>query len=380
MKSGTTSRQILNLAVLGVICATWFAIGWIVRGTRLGPEVQLVEQTRHRLLSEYPAEPPPTTRELTYAAIRGMLGKIGDPYAALLTPPASERFQQDFAGQSGVIGLFPEKQDGKMVVSVVFPDEPAYQAGLRVDDVILSVDGVEFNADTSENEAILMIRGPVGEPAHFVIQRGEEILEFDAVRQPRAIVSARMLPEGIGYLTQYTFTANASQQMKQALEGLLANNPTGLIWDLRSNGGGSMEAAQQILSYFIPDGLLFTAELKGGKTREFMATGDAIAADLPLVVTIGERTYSAAETAAASIAERGRGVLIGGVTYGKGVIQATYPLAQDVLLQMTVAKWLSPTGQWYHGRGVTPGIAMDDDESTEQDEVLQFAVEYLLRN
>jgi carboxyl-terminal processing protease len=387
MKTQITRKQVVNLAALLLICGTWFAIGWIARSaqsatpfwtlTQRGPETELVEQARQLLMSEHAGEVPPT-RELTYAAIRGMLRNVEDAHAALLTPPVSQRFQDDFGGKSGVIGLFPERQDGQVVVSVVFPDEPADQAGLRAGDVILSVDGVEFGPDTSDAEAILLIRGPVGTPAHFVVKRGAEILQFDPIRQERRIVSARMLPEGIAYLAQYTFTTNAGPKMQQALQGLLAHNPKGLIWDLSSNGGGSMEAAQEILSYFIQDGLLFTAELKGEQQTKFTAEGQAIAADIPLVVLVGERTYSAAETAAAAIAETGRGTLIGSTTYGKGTIHAIYPLGEDALLQMTIAKWLSPTGQWYDGRGVTPEIVVNDAESDEK--VLQFAVEYLLQN
>ena len=267
-----------------------------------------------------------------------------------------------------------------MAVSVIFPDEPAGQAGLQVGDVILAVDGVEIDTDTSNAEATLLLRGPVGTPARFVVRRGKETLKFDPIRKERTIVSAHMLPEGIAYLAQYTFTTNASQKVKEALQELLTQNPKGLIWDLSSNGGGSMEAAQEILSYFIPDGLLFTAELKGEKQRRFMAKGGAIAAEIPLVVLVGERTYSAAEASAAAIAETGRGILIGSTTYGKGTIQATYPLSEEALLQMTIAKWLSPTGQWYEGRGITPEIVVHDDESTKEEQVLRFAVDYLLQN
>jgi carboxyl-terminal processing protease len=382
MKTRSTRKEVLNLAALLLICATWFAIGWIARGAQptaaqSGPEIELVEQAQHLLMSEHVGEVPPA-RELTYAAIRGMLRKIDDAHAALLTPPVSQRFDDDFAGSSGVIGLFPERQDEQIVVSVVFPGEPADQAGLRVGDVILAVDGVGFNADTSDAEAILLIRGPVGTPAHFVVQRGEEILEFEPIRQERRIVEARMLPDGIAYLAQYTFTTNAVPKMKEALQELLAHNPKGLIWDLSSNGGGSMAAAQEILSLFIQEGLLFAAELEGGRQVQFMAEGDAVAADIPLVVLVGERTYSAAETAAAAIAETGRGILIGGTTYGKGTIHAIYPVGGGALLQMTIAKWLSPIGQWYNERGVTPQIVVEDDGSTTEDKPLQLAVEYLL--
>jgi carboxyl-terminal processing protease len=309
-----------------------------------------------------------------------MLRDVNDPHSALLTPPVSQRFEADFAGRSGVIGLFPEKLNGQMIASVVFPGQPAYQAGLREGDVILSVDGVAFDEDTSDTEAILLIRGPVGEPAHFVVRRGEQILEFDPVRKKRTIVESRVLPEGIAYLAQYTFATAASREVEAALQALIAQNPRGLIWDLSSNGGGSMEAAQEILSYFIDDGLLFTAELADGKTRAFTAQGEAIAADIPLVVLVGPRTYSAAETAAAAIAETGRGTVIGSPTYGKGTIHAVYPLGEDVMLQITVANWLSPDGEWYEERGFTPSIRAIDDESTNEDELLKTAVDYLISN
>lgn len=140
----------------------------------------------------------------------------------------------------------------------------------------------------------MLIRGPVGVPAHFVVKRGEEILSFDPVRRERTIVSAQMLDTDIAYVAQSTFTTDAPQEMKEALQGLLDQHPQGLIWDLRDNGGGSMEATQQVLSYFIEDVLLFTAELKGGKEELFVALeGAGRAADIPLVVLIGEYTYSA---------------------------------------------------------------------------------------
>ncbi len=370
-------KKITNAVLLLLIAATWFLIGWTVRSWRLGPDVILVEQARQKLLSQYPGELP-TSRELTYAAIRGMLRQVGDPHAALFEPSTSQRFWDDFRGQSGTIGLYAEPLNGEIAVSVVFPAEPADQAGLRPGDVVLSVDGVEFDDTATAAEVQLLIRGPVGAAAHFVIRRDQEILEFDPVRQERLIAEARMLDDQVGYLAQYTFTANASEKVKQALEMLLAQGSKALVWDLRSNGGGSMLAAQEVLSYFIGNGLLFTAELKGGERKPFLANGDGIAAEIPLVVLVGEHTISSAETAAAAIKDRERGILIGSTTFGKGTIQTTDPLIEDSMLHMTVAKWLSPNGQWFDGRGVTPDILVYDNADTEQDEVLQYALDYVL--
>jgi carboxyl-terminal processing protease len=108
-----------------------------------------------------------------------------------------------------------------------------------------------------------------------------------------------------------------------------------------------------------------------------MAKGDAISPETPLVVLMDESTYSAAETAAAAILESGRGTTVGSSSYGKGLIQATLALKKDALLQITIAKWLSSNGEWYHERGVTPQIFVEDNPDTEIDEVLERAVEYI---
>lgn len=379
-----TKRQVINFVFFLILCVVWFMIGWIMRerlfANQMGPEITLVEHVRERLLTDYPDESL-TTRELTYAAIRGMLRHSRDPHGALFEPAMSQRFGDDFAGRSGIVGLSIETQCGQVLISEIAPDDPADQAGLLPGDIILAVDGVEFNENTTATEVSLLIRGPVGVPAHFVVRRGEESLNFDPVRRERTIVSAQMLDTEIAYVAQSAFTTNVSQEMKEALQELLDQHPQGLIWDLRGNGGGSMQATQKVLSYFIEDGLLFTAELRGGKKESFTAQeGEGIAADIPLLVLIDEYTYSAGETAAATIMERKRGILVGGTTYGKGTINATFPLIEDCMLQMTIAKWLSPTGEWYNERGVPPDIFVDDDPNTDKDEILQFAIDYIRQN
>jgi carboxyl-terminal processing protease len=370
------SGTLLGLVLLAAIS---FFAGWLLRGWQIGSDVGLMAQVHHYLLAEAYPSAVPTGRELGYAAVRGMLRETADSHAALIVPPLSYRVQDDFAGKSGVIGLYAEKHNGEMVTEVVLAGEPAEQAGILPGDVLLSVDDIEFNEDTTDAEATYLMRGPVGQPAHVVIRRGQDILEFDPVRQPRPKVSTQMI-QNIGYIYQHTFTTDASELMKNVLIEVLAQNPRAIIWDLRSNGGGSMEAAQTILNYFIEDGILFTAEQSRGRVREFKADKQKIIdADVPLVVLIGERTYSAAETAAATISETGRGITIGSTSFGKGTIQATIPLANDCLLQLTVAKWLSPSGQWYDGRGVEPDISVQDDPNTQEDEVLQYAVNYVLQ-
>jgi carboxyl-terminal processing protease len=376
MKISFRRRQVFMLLGAIALCAASFGAGFWAAGRVKNPDEKLIDAAYSRIandsfFNQY------NGRQLSYAAIRGMIGNINDPYAELIEPMAAQNFTSTFSGQTGVIGLYAENKAGKVVITIVFPNGSADKAGLQVGDIILAIDGVTMDQNADSSETGLMIRGSPGTIVHLKIQRGDQVLEYDVTRQVRDYVTSRMLPGGIGYISLNAFNKTASQQMKDAIQALMAQNPTGLIWDLRNNEGGDMQAAQDILSYFIKDGLLFTAELTHGRSVQFMAKGNPIAADIPLVVLMDKTTYSAAETSAAAIAETGRGTTVGTNSYGKGVIQATIPLMDNTLLQMTIAKWLSPRGEWSQGRGVAPQIEVNDDPSTETDEPLEKAIEVL---
>ena len=376
MKISFQRRQVFILLGAIALCAASFGAGFWVAGRVKNPDEKLIDAAYSRIANDSFFNQH-TGRQLSYAAIRGMIAAINDPYAEFIEPMAAQNFTSTFSGQTGVIGLYAENKAGKVVITIVFPNGPADKAGLQVGDTILAIDGVTLDQYADSSETGLMIRGSPGTLVHLKIQRGDQVLEYDVTRQVRDYVTSRMLPGGIGYISLNAFNKTASQQMKDAIQALMAQNPTGLIWDLRNNEGGDMQAAQDILSYFIKDGLLFTAELTHGRSVQFTAKGNPIAADIPLAVLMDKTTYSAAETCAAAIAETGRGTTVGTNSYGKGVIQATIPLLDNTLLQMTIAKWLSPHGEWSQGRGVAPQIEVNDDPSTETDEPLEKAIEVL---
>jgi carboxyl-terminal processing protease len=377
MKFNNQSKPLFKALGIILLCGACFGAGWWAQAWTRSPDEKLIDSAE-RVISNQALFNQQPDRELAYAAIRGMLSTIDDPYAELIEPEAAHNFLDTFAGKTGVVGLYAENEGGQVVISIVFPNGPADQAGLRIGDVILAIDGIPLDQDSDSSETGLRLRGDPGSPVQLKIQRDGEVRQYELIRTEREFVTDRMLPEGIGYIALNAFNRTASGQMKQALETLLAQKPSGLIWDLRNNEGGDMQAAQEILSYFIKDGLLFSAQLTRARTVKFAANGKAIASDIPLVVLMDKTTYSAAETCAAAIAETGRGKTVGGNSYGKGLIQATVPLGQDTLLQMTVARWLSPAGEWYHGRGVPPQIEASDDPATETDELLQTGVELLL--
>jgi carboxyl-terminal processing protease len=369
-------NQLGNIIFVVILCLAWFAIGWIANGRLMNRDTELIDVAFQKIVDESIYNQSDELN-LSYAAIRGMLSEINDPYAELIEPHAAQALIDTFAGKTGVIGLYAENIEGQVVVLLVFQDGPADIAGIEQGDVILSIDGIELDEDSDSSETGLLIRGAPDEPVELEILRKGETYTYSIVRQQREFVSVRMLPEGIGYISLNGFNVTASQSMKEELKSILDENPSGLIWDLRVNEGGDMLATQEILSYFIEDGLLFSAELTDGRTEEFYALGNALVADIPLVVLMDHGTYSAAETAAIAIADHGRGITLGSTSYGKGIIQATLPLVNDVMLQMTVARWNSPTGENYHERGVVPQYFVEDDKQTEKDEVIEKAIEIL---
>jgi carboxyl-terminal processing protease len=362
-----------------ILCGIFFGAGWWANERSGDPNERFITDA-YRKASGESLFNLQSNQALSYAAVRGMLSAISDPYAELIEPAAAKNLNDTFAGKTGVVGLYTTNTANQLKISIVFPNGSAETAGLRVGDVLLAIDGTVVDQNMNSSEAGLLMRGVTGTTVHLKVQRDGQVLEFDLIRKEQQFVTWQMLPDGIGYISLVAFNQTASQQMKQAVAAVLLQNPAGLIWDLRNNEGGDMQAARDMLSYFINEGLLFSAQLTHNRIIEFKAAGGAIASAVPLVVLIDKTTYSAAETCAATISETGRGKTIGEKTYGKGVIQATIPLLNGAMLQMTVAKWISPKGEWYHQRGVTPQITISDDPATKTDEILQKAVQVFKSN
>jgi carboxyl-terminal processing protease len=249
---------------------------------------------------------------------------------------------------------------------------------LQIGDIIQAIDGWIIPASSTSAEIHAMIRGPIGSAAHLTVQRGGQVLTLDAQRVPYQEVTTQRFGE-IAYLRFDRFTTQTPQQVKQALSQLLTPTTQGLVLDLRYNGGGLMDSAQQVLDIFLDQGVAFYARTRNGDLLPFpTSTEGDIGETIPLVVLTGPHTYSAPETVAAAIADRGRGKLVGEKTYGKGSINTTANLGDGSAIRITVARWLSPVQQRsYEGSGVTPDIVVKNSAGSEQDAVLQTAIEVL---
>lgn len=368
-----------NILIFILLSVVWLVIGWLVHDLTLDPNIRLMRDAYRTLeTSSLYGEGDILAR----AAVQGMVSSTGDHFAAVIEGVVIERYRIDYAGEAGMMGLHSEMVGDQFIALNILPGGAAEAVGLQVGDVLISIDGYEITEETTVSDVGLMLRGPVGEPAEVVVQRDGEILTFHPIRQIRPVILDSGVLEGnVAYVAQHTFGLNATGEIHAILTDLLAQEPEAIIWDLRSNGGGSMEVAQEILSFFIKEGDVFYARLKNGQLRSFEASGNAfVPADIPIIVLVGEHTYSSAETMAISLQSHRGAILIGGVTEGKGTVQASMPLRENMLLKYTVAEWLSPERVSVHQVGIEPDIYFEDNPDTAADETLDFALEYLASN
>jgi carboxyl-terminal processing protease len=327
----------------------------------------------------------PPESELPYAAIQGVIDATGDPYTAFLDPLRAEIFRTDLQGGFEGIGATVRlRPDGQLEIVQPLPGWPAMRAGLQARDAVVEIDGVEVQG-MSLYEAIAAIRGPAGTTVRLLIAR-EDVEEPFVVEIERAhielpAVESRMLEGNIGYVRLNEFGEMATDELRDAMRELQANDLRGLVFDLRGNRGGFLSVAVEVTSQFVGDGPILLERFKDGRERQYPAQSGGLALDVPLAVLVDGGSASASEIAAGAIQDTGRGVLIGTTTLGKGSVQMVHTLSDGSELRVTFAQWFTPGGRGIHGKGLEPDIEVEltqEDLLAERDPQLERAVEYLL--
>ena len=327
----------------------------------------------------------PTPKEAAYDAIRGIVQGLGDPFTNFFTPKQAKQFEEDMSGKfEGIGALVKQAEGGGILIVETFENSPARKAGLQKGDVIIAVNGKDITKMSLE-AAIMLVRGPAGTTVKLTIRRKGKEEPFD-VKVTRAkidipVVEKKMLPNDIAYLKLNSFTSNSPKRVHEALKELLAKHPKGLIFDLRGNGGGYLDAAVSIGSEFLSGGDVLVEKFKNGKENHYKVKKNGIARKIPLVVLVDGGTASAAEIVAGAIQDDKRGILIGEKTFGKGSVQIIRKLSDGSELKVTVAHWFTPKGRAIHGKGIEPDIVVKltpEDQKAGKDPQLDRAVQYLL--
>ncbi len=325
----------------------------------------------------------PSPQERVYSAIRGMLETLDDEYTSFSEPSIAEIRRSDASGTfEGIGALVTMNEDDLLEIVQPYKESPAARAGLLPGDLVLAVDGQSIFG-FGIYDAITLIRGPEGTPVVLTIQRGEaEPFDVKIVRARLdiLILESEMLEGNIGHITLFEFSAKATQRMEEEIEALLDQGATALIFDLRGNLGGFLDQAIQVSDLFLDEGLVLIERRSDGQEIEFSSTDDGLAQDIPLAVLVNGGSASASEIVAGAIQDRGRGVLIGETTFGKGSVQLVHTLSDGSELRVTVARWFTPNDRAIHGEGLVPDIEVpvsQEDVDAAQDPQLERAIEYL---
>ena len=319
----------------------------------------------------------------------GLLEGLDDRYSVYYTADEYAQTQVSMTGQYYGIGagLAQDKDTMQVTITKVYEGTPSESAGLRNEDVILSVDGTE--ADTMDvTDLVKLIRGEAGTTVHLEIYRPStgENLSFDVERADVTLpsVSSQMLNDTIGYIRIESFEKDTANQFEKALAELEGEGLTSLVVDLRYNGGGLVDSVVQILDDILPEGLIVYTEDKNGHREEYRSSGDTHF-DYPMAVLINQDSASASEIFAGAIKDYNYGTLIGTTTFGKGIVQSLFPLEDGDAIKLTTAKYFTPNGNYIHGVGIDPDIELEyeyldpDGEQYEiqYDNQVQKAIEVL---
>lgn len=338
----------------------------------------------HILEDEYYGELPDEAG-MTYGAIQGVLDTLDDENTVFFDPQVADIMREDMSGDFEGIGAHVRmREDGRLMIVAPIEGQPAEAAGLRRGDIILEADGVSLEGMTVW-EAISHIRGPEGTVVQLKVLREDMadpfILEIERARIPLPTIESEMRPDGLAYVRLYEFNSQATARLRESLEELLAQNPQGLILDLRNNPGGYLTEAVNVASQFISEGPILVERFSDGTEEVYRAQKGGEALEIPLVVLVNAGSASASEIVAGAIQDTGRGTLIGETTFGKGSVQLVHQLRDGSQLRVTVARWFTPNGRLIHQQGLEPDIAVEmtvEDMDAGLDPQLDRAVEKLL--
>jgi carboxyl-terminal processing protease len=317
-------------------------------------QADVLEQLRRNYVK------PPDEAALRAGALGGMMSALHDPYSTYLAPAELAEVETQLRGTVTGIGARLRTSDGRVSVEAALPDSPAQKAGIAPGDVILEVDGASITGLDSRAVA-RRITGTPGTVVRLklVHQDGKEVV-LELTRSAITLPTIRGLPgdqggqrpavidveHKVGYAQVLHFAAATPAELGDAIRRLQAQGMKGLILDLRSCPGGMLEAAVGVASLFLPGGVVLTIQGRDGAEAATSADAGKVLGDFPLVVLINERTSSAAEIVAGALQDRGRAVLVGTRTVGKGSVQSLIRLKEGSgAIKLTTAYYKLPGGR-----------------------------------
>lgn len=324
-------------------------------------------------------------------AIRGLIESLGDPHTIYIPPEdyalGIDIFSGSFEGIGAQVDLDPVT--GEIVIVAPFRDSPAEKAGILPGDAILAVDG-ESTAGWTVADAVQRIRGPQGTPVTLTVRHTNGEVEDITITRGTIVIptvftrpvedeDGSIVPD-LAYLEIQQFTEETISDLSTELRRITDEGYRGIILDLRRNPGGGVDATVRVADMFLDEGVILTQIDRQGRETVYEATPGGEAVDIPLAVLIGPGSASGAEVLAGALRDNGRAVLIGEKTFGKGSVNHLRELSDGGALYVTIARWLTPSGEQIEGVGLSPDITVattDEEFLTGVGPQLFAAIDYL---
>lgn len=301
--------------------------------------------------------------ELENAAADAMVEALGDRWSYYIPASQYDSYQDQKNNSYVGIGVTISAAENGYLIEEVAQGGPAEKAGLLAGDVIVAVDGTRVAGMTTDQGKEL-VQGKSGTTVQITVDRAGAEQSFSVkrgtVKTPVAV--ATMLPDNIGLVTIKNFNTNCAQETIAAIESLIDQGATALIFDVRFNGGGYAKEMNKVLNYLLPEGELFRTVDYTGKQEVTMS--DAKCLEVPMAVLVNGSSYSAAEFFAAALREYEWATVVGQQTSGKGYYQVVYQLSDGSAVGVSIGKYVTPKGVSLEGVGITPDHVVEVDNKT----------------
>ncbi|MGD9118208.1 MAG: S41 family peptidase [Dehalococcoidia bacterium] len=364
--------------LLAVIITLAFAVGCFV-GVRTAEQTDfdIIEQAWEIILLEYVENDQVDTAVLAQGAVEGMLEALGDPYTAYLDAESYQLSMGELSGSFEGIGAYVSVKDEQLIVAPI-ADSPADKAGIRAGDIILEIDG-QPTEGMSLAEAVLLVRGPEGTKVSLlVLHEGET--EPELIEIVRAVIEVPSvvfeMKDEIAYIAITNFSERTAGELALAMATMAQERAEGIIVDLRGNLGGTLNAAVDVTSFFLREGVVVEVVDNEGHRDVYSVKPGGVTTDLPMVVLVDEYSASGSEVVVGALQDYGRATIAGTKTFGKGSVNVLHQLSDGSGLYVTIGRWFTPEGRLIEGEGLYPDYALE----LEGEDLIQWAIDYLRGN
>ncbi len=327
---------------------------------------RMIQILKSRYAGDVPAD------ALMTGAMKGTVKALGDPYSVYMDSKMYKEFMLETKGSFGGIGIILGVKDNVLTVVAPIEGTPGDKAGILGGDQIIKIDGKDAK-DMAIDEAVNLIRGPVGSQVTLTINRtGQEAKDYTLLRSNIQIktVAGKLLDNGIGYVRLTMFNESTGADLAKKLQELEGQGMKAVILDLRNNPGGLLDESVQVAGNFVPKGPVVSVVTKDGNRETWSSRLES--PKYPLVVLVNGGSASASEIVAGAVQDTGAGTLIGTKTFGKGSVQTVVRLDGSSAVKLTIAKYYTPKDRSINGVGIEPDIKVEMPDFKEDGKDLQL--------